>query len=78
MFRFCSRTPPEPLQPLALSPTGNSGKRARICAGVVVEPLELLCRPEKGLATELARYVSPLSRTGSVLRNCRGMPLSCV
>ena len=27
-MRFCSSTPPEPLQPVELSPTGNSGYRA--------------------------------------------------
>ena len=70
-------TPLDPCTPL-LTPTGNSGYFARICAVLTVDavPFEV-GNPRNGFGVvAVSREMAAWSRTGDVLRNCRGMPLN--
>src|SRR5437588_5097433 len=81
--RSCSSTPAEPLKTPLPYPTGYCGYRDRSCATeivVAVLRLEVLGnRPRNGFGVvALIVAFTALSRTGSVLRYCRGIPFNCV
>src|SRR5437763_13477658 len=77
MVRLCSITPELKLP----VPVGYCGKRDSSCATDVVVPagVPLVIRPENGLGTvAVSSLMSAWSRTGDVLRYCRGMPFNWV
>src|SRR6266567_2637430 len=52
---FCCSTPLLPVQPPAVSPTGNSGYRANTCAVLIAAPFWLVARPANGFGVVLVR-----------------------